>query len=109
VKLVLAAPGREESLIAATGSEWREAWLSAVPGGTGETITAGIELAPGAAVEIFGLQLEAQTGPSAYKRTAGRGGVYPSARFLDDALRCRTEGIDSHSTIVRITSRRGGV
>jgi hypothetical protein len=109
VKLVLAAPGREGSRTVASGADWSEAWLSAALGGTGETMACGVELAPGASVELFGPQLEAQTGPSAYKRTPGRGGVYPSARFLDGLLRCRTDGIESHSTTVRITSRRGGV
>jgi hypothetical protein len=109
VKLVLAAPGWEETRTVEIGPDWSEAWLAAAAGGTGETITCGIELAVGATVEIFGPQLEAQTGPSAYKRTPGRGGVYPSARFLDGLLRCRTDGIESHSTTVRITSRGGGV
>jgi hypothetical protein len=55
------------------------------------------------------MQLEAQTGPSAYKKTAGRGGVYPLARFSEDLLRSKTEGIESHSTVIRITGRREGI
>jgi hypothetical protein len=108
-KLVLATAGGEELRIVETGPEWREVWTTAKLGGTGETITGGVELAPGASVDVFGMQLEAQTGPSAYKKTAGRGGVYPLARFSEDLLRSRTEGIDSHSTVIRITGRREGV
>jgi hypothetical protein len=95
-----------DSIVA--GPEWREFWMSSKLDGTAENLTAGIELAPGAAVEVFGLQLQAQIGPSSYKRTAGRGGVYPAARFAEDLLRQRTDAIDWHSTTVRITSRREG-
>jgi hypothetical protein len=110
-KLVLATTGGEELRIVETGPEWREVWmtgkLSGPEGGpTGETITGGVELAPGASVDVFGMQLEAQTGPSAYKKTAGRGGVYPFARFSEDLLWSKTEGIDSHSTVIRITGTR---
>ncbi|MDP2996229.1 MAG: hypothetical protein Q8N47_01995, partial [Bryobacterales bacterium] len=108
-KLVLATTGGEDLRIVETGPVWREVWMTAKLGGTGETITGGVELAPGASVDVFGMQLEAQTGPSAYKKTAGRGGVYPFARFSEDLLRAKTEGIDSHSTVIRITSRREGV
>ncbi len=109
IKLVLAAAGREESRTVETGPEWRDVWLSAQPGGTAETITAGVELTPGAAVDVFGLQLEAQGGPSVYMKTAGKGGVYPATRFSNDSLQCRTDGVDWHSAIVGLTSRREGV
>jgi hypothetical protein len=102
-RLVLATTGGEDLRIVETGPEWREVWLTAKLGGTGETIAGGVELAPGASVDVFGMQLEAQTGPSEYKKTAGRGGVYPFARFSEDLLRSKTEGIDSHSTVIRIT------
>ncbi|MEK7753773.1 MAG: hypothetical protein AAB654_17765, partial [Acidobacteriota bacterium] len=68
-KLVLATTGAEDLRIVETGPEWREVWMAARLGGTGETITGGVELAPGASVEVFGMQLEAQSGPSAYKKT----------------------------------------
>jgi hypothetical protein len=108
-KLVLATTGGEELRIVETGPEWREVWLTAKLGGTEETITGGVELAPGASVDVFGMQLEAQAGPSAYKKTAGRGGVYAFARFSEDLLRSKTEGTDWHSTVIRITGRREDV
>ena len=80
--------------------------MAAQLGGTGGTITSGIELAPGASADVFGLQVEAQTGPSAYKPTPGRGGVYSAARFSEDVLRARADGLDWHAIRVRITSRR---
>ena len=108
VKLVVTSEGREQYRVVTTGTDWREAWLPAKLGGANETIACGIELAPGASVDVFGFQLEAQIGPSTYKRTAGRGGVYPAARFIDDLLRLKTDGADWHSTTIRITSRREG-
>lgn len=109
IKLALAAAGQEETRVVGTGPEWREVWLNAQPGGTAETIRVSMELAPGAAVDVFGLQLEAQRSPSAYMKTAGRGGVYPATRFSSDALRCKTDGVDWHSAVVGLTSRREGV
>lgn len=106
-KLVLATTGGEELRVVETGPEWSEVWLPAKLGGTEETITGGVELAPGASVDVFGMQLEAQAGPSAYKKTAGRGGVYAFARFSEDLLRSKAEGTDWHSAVIRITSREG--
>jgi hypothetical protein len=106
-KLALATAGGEELRIVETGPAWREVWMTGKLGGTGETITGGVELAPGASVDVFGMQLEAQSGPSAYKKTAGRGGVYAFARFSEDLLRSKAEGADWHSAVIRITSREG--
>jgi hypothetical protein len=48
---------------------------------TAESISFGIALDPGATVDVFGIQAEAQTTASLYKQTAETGGVYPNARF----------------------------
>ena len=64
----------------------------------------GLSLAPGATVEIFGLQVEAQPGASNYKATAARGAVYPGARFDDDSLMLTTVAARQHATTIRIVS-----
>lgn len=63
-----------------------------------------IVLPPGAAVELYGVQVEAQPASSAYKKTGSRGGIYPEARFADDELRLTSTGPNSHSTAVRIVT-----
>lgn len=64
---------------------------------TADSIAFGVALDPGSAVTVFGLQAEAQSAASSYKRTAETGGVYPSARFRDDLLTITTVGPGRHS------------
>lgn len=61
-----------------------------------------IEIPAGAAVDVFGPQLEAQPGASAYKPTGQQAGVYPAARFDQDTLADRAEGVGRHSGVIRI-------
>jgi len=62
-----------------------------------ETIAFGIALDPGSTVEVFGMQAEAQTAASLYKQTFETAGVYPNARFRNDALTITTVGPNRHS------------
>jgi hypothetical protein len=57
----------------------------------------------GATVDLFGPQLEAQAAPSAYKQTLEQAGVYPNARFDQDALGDRLIGVGRHSGEIRIS------
>src|SRR5579863_7683196 len=59
---------------------------------TADTISFGIALDPGSTIDIFDIQVEAQTTASLYKRTAEAGGVYQNARFRDDTLTITTVG-----------------
>jgi hypothetical protein len=54
-------------------------------------------------VEVFGPQLEAQASPSPYKKTLDQAGVYPNARFDQDALGDRLIGVGRHSGEIRIS------
>ena len=65
--------------------------------GPGHSLSFGILLDPGSSVDIFGTQVEAQTTASPYKKTFEKGGVYPNARFRDDALTITTVGPGRHS------------
>ncbi|MBI4876807.1 MAG: hypothetical protein HY822_19395 [Acidobacteria bacterium] len=109
VRLVLRSAQSESSSVFEAGADWRPVWFAAKPGSTAEAVACGVELAPGASVEVFGLQLEAQGGPGAYSSTPAQGGVYPACRFGDDVLRCTAEGADQYAVTVRITSCREGV
>lgn len=61
-----------------------------------------IEIPAGAAVEVFGPQLEAQAAASAYKPTFQQAGVHANARFDQDVLGDRAEGVQRHSGVIRI-------
>jgi len=100
------AGGTADRRMYGTGMEWRRIAVPSKLGSAGETATFGIELAPGATVDVFGLQVEAQAGTSRYKPTTSRGGVYPRARFVDDTLTVVKEGVNRHSCCVRVTARK---
>lgn len=53
-------------------------------------------------LEVYGPQLEAQTAASAYKKSSGRGGLFPGARFDQDTLTDTAVGPGRHDTRVRI-------
>lgn len=76
--------------------QWRRLSFAAQSAGTEESVRFGLELASGAAVEVFGLQVEPQIAASGYRKTAARGGVYPNARLADDRLYWTTAGPGRH-------------
>lgn len=53
------------------------------------------------AVDVFGLQVEAQGAPSAYQ-VSTTGGVYQNARLRDDVLSFTTYGVNRHSAQVNV-------
>jgi hypothetical protein len=87
------------------GSEWRPILLSGAFGGAEEAVTFSVELAPGAAVDLKEIQVEAQAGMSGYKRTFSPSGIYSQARFAEDGLAFTAEAPDQHSCVARIGAR----
>jgi len=83
-------------------TEWRRVTLSAQGPVAGDSVTFGLELPAGGAVELFGMQVEAQWGASAYKRTASRGGVYEGARFDQDELVMTSPGPGRHECELKV-------
>lgn len=83
---------------------WRRFISSGNLGVNEEQIHFGFEIQAAASIEVFGLQVEAQPGASDYKKTENQGGVYADARFLDDSLTVVTEGIQQHSSLIRVVS-----
>ncbi|MDZ4798337.1 MAG: DUF2460 domain-containing protein [Bryobacteraceae bacterium] len=86
-------------------AEWTEASCSGSIDGSAEAVTFGIEMPAGIALDIRGLQLEAQPGRSGYHRTTGSTGCYPETRFDQDELVFQADGIENHSTSIRLVSR----
>ena len=77
--------------------QWTRLISAGVLADSADSINFGIALDPGTAVDVFGIQAEAQTTASLYKQTAETGGVYPNARFRDDTLTITTVGPSRHS------------
>lgn len=78
------------------GPEWKRLVLAWQGLGSAETVRFGVELEPGAWVEAFGFQAEAQAGASKYKRTLSRGGVYENARLDNEELVMTAAGPGRH-------------
>ena len=57
---------------------------------------------PSGALDVYGPQLEAQTGASAYKVSTAQGGAFAHTRFDQDALVDEAGGPNRHDTRVRL-------
>ena len=69
-----------------------------------DSVTFGAQLAAGASVDLFGMQVEAQPAPSDYKKTGARGGVYSKARFAADQLTVTAQGTDVYDAVIQIVN-----
>lgn len=105
IEVKVASVGVSESLQVNTGPEWTRASLTSSLASGEESLTVSISLAANAAVDVCGAQLEAQGAPSGYRRTLARSGVYPNTRFNQDSLTLRADGVNEHSTQLRLISR----
>ena len=83
------------------GTSWQRFACTGSGDSGGSSMTFGIELPAGAAIEIYGLQVEPQNSPSLYKRST-TGGCYEYARLLDDTLTFTTTDVNRHSATVHI-------
>jgi len=87
------------------------AWLRIVLAGnlaqSTISVTFAAQLAPGATVDLFGMQVEAQLGPSDYKQTQEQGGVYAKARFAQDSLTVTAQGTDVYDATIQIVDTEG--
>jgi hypothetical protein len=98
---------QEEQVVSATPS-WRRVWLSGRAITAAERVRFGLRVNGGTAIEVWGLQVEPQLHPSAYKATAAKGGVYPAARFEADALRITAEALGQYSCKIYISAPLAG-
>lgn len=106
VRLVRSAAGASASTAQVAGADWNRVLASGSLNATGVGIDFAIELDPGAAVEVCGIQVEAQPNGSAYKRTGQHNGVY-SARFDQDEIEITADGPDQNSVSLRIVTAPG--
>lgn len=82
-------------------AEWTRIVFTATGDAAASTVTFGVEIPAGAAVYVFGPQVEAQPGASAYK-TGQTGGVYENARLADDRFLYTSTDVDRHTTTLKI-------
>ena len=87
------------------GSGWTRCVMSGDMNATDESVRFSLGLPPGASVDLYGIQVESQPSPSAYKRTGTRNGVYSNARFDDDVLRIISDGPDQNRLNLRVVSK----
>jgi hypothetical protein len=80
---------------------WERISVSGSIQGADEEIRCCIELPPACTLEVFGPQLEPQSGTSGYRRARGTSGVY-TARFDQDEFECISNGVDNHSVRLRV-------
>jgi hypothetical protein len=105
VTLIRSTASASQSQTYNIGPNWTPLLLSGALGGTDQAVTFGIQIGAGGSADLYAIQVEAQAGASGYKRTTSNGGVYPSARFLDDALSITTNGPQQHACRIRIHSQ----
>jgi hypothetical protein len=94
----------EELEFALTGG-WKRVELNGALGAIGDGVSFAIGVPAGGQVDVAGPMVEAQLVASEYKKSVGRGGVYPQARFATDSLPSVVEAMDWIDARVSIESR----
>jgi len=108
VTLFRSTGGTEETRSYPLGANWTRLAFSGANQTAEESVAFGLSLAPGIAVDIYGLQVEAQPAPSAYRKTTSRSGVYRGARLDDDTLSVTSDGPEQHSCTLHIVAPAAG-
>jgi hypothetical protein len=88
----------------ALGPAWKRLTMPAHSGPAADTVACAVEIGAGAAMDLFGMQLEAQPAASPYKQTGARGGVYSNARFASDELTVTAQSTDVFDALIQIVS-----
>jgi len=97
---VTALIGTSPAVLAwATG--WSRIEFTASGDSAAASMVFALELPAGAAVDVYGLQVEPQAAPSLYKPST-TGGVYENARLAGDAFAFTTTAPNCHSATVNI-------
>jgi hypothetical protein len=82
-------------------STWRRVFVPVIAETEVSAIRFAIELAAFSTLECYGIQAEAQPGPSGCRSTT-RAGVYENAHLRDDVLAIAKTGVNRHSCTVNI-------
>jgi hypothetical protein len=89
----------------AVGPAWKRAHVSGLGTSGAAQSTFSIGLAAGQAINVWGLQVEAQPYPSAYKQTSAALGIYEETYFANDELTITSTGVGLSSCAITLLSR----
>jgi hypothetical protein len=104
VTLSISTTGGSATKTFTLGTQWARVSLAANLGKSTDSVTFAAEMTAGGAIDIFGMQAEAQWGPSDYKQTGTTGGVYANARFGADKITVTAQGTDVYDAVVQIVN-----
>jgi hypothetical protein len=83
------------------GTNWKRFTIAGTGDAEATSVSFGIEMPAGAAIDLYGPQAEPQASASACKSST-TGGVYENAHFRDDVFSYTSTGVNRHSTTVNI-------
>jgi len=89
----------------AVGPVWKRFSVRGSGGAGAGQSTFSLSVAAGQAIDVWGLQAEAQPYASQYKQSASATGIYGETYFADDELRMVSTGVGRTSCEIRLTSR----
>jgi hypothetical protein len=107
VTLTASTTGGSAAQTFALSGQWARIFLSFNLGQSTTAVTFGAQLDPGASVDLFGMQVEAQLAASDYKMTTAQGGVYSRARFGSDQITVTAQGTDVYDAVIQIVDTEG--
>lgn len=87
------------------GAVWERRFLSGTGAGGAAQSSFSIAVAPGQSIDVWGLQVEAQPYPSAYKPTRAPEGIFEETWFEDNELPIASTSPGLSSCDVRLISR----
>jgi hypothetical protein len=93
------------SAACAVGPAWKHFYVSGKGVGGASQSTFSLGLAAGQGVKIWGLQVEAQPSPSAYKQTKTAAGIHEETYFGSDELTITSTSVGLSSCDIVLTSR----
>ena len=84
---------------------WKRVYVSGVGVAGAVQSTFSVALLPGQTIDVWGLQVEAQPYPSAYKQTTAALGIYEETYFGDDELKITSTSLGLSSCEINLVSR----
>lgn len=87
------------------GPAWTRAWISGSGTSGAQQSSFAIALAAGQTIQVWGLQVEAQPYPSAYKQTGAALGIYEETYFENDELTMTSTSVALSSCEITLISR----
>ena len=104
IQLVVTATGQTALTPVTTASSWNRVIATVRLSVQDDGLGFGLQLPPGAQVDAFGAQVEAQPAAGLYKKTIDLGGVYPSTRFSSDLLLITATAPDQNACQIELVT-----